>query len=157
MRATIFHTPFETLVDNSSAPRHHRGMDPPFESLDFLYTPSADVKRDLAYFADVLGARVVFAIEGDDTRVAMLELSPAPPQLLLADHLEGERTILVYRVKNLRASLKAMAAKGWKREASFEIPQGPCCSFVAEGRHRIALYQLTRPEVAGHFEGRRDF
>jgi hypothetical protein len=25
------------------------------------------------------------------------------------------------------------------------------------GGHRFALYQLTRPEVAAHFEGRRDF
>jgi hypothetical protein len=38
-----------------------------------------------------------------------------------------------------------------------EIPQGPCCSFRTPGGHRIALYQLTRAEVAPHFDGRRDF
>jgi len=38
-----------------------------------------------------------------------------------------------------------------------EIPQGPCCSLRTPGGHRIALYQLTRPEVASHFDGRRDF
>jgi hypothetical protein len=34
---------------------------------------------------------------------------------------------------------------------------GPCCSFTTPGGHRIAVYELTRPEVAAHFAGRRDF
>jgi hypothetical protein len=34
---------------------------------------------------------------------------------------------------------------------------GPCCSFTTPGGHRIALYELTRPEVPKQFEGRRDF
>ena len=33
------------------------------EELDFLYTPSRDVPRDMADLVDALGARVVFAIE----------------------------------------------------------------------------------------------
>lgn len=37
---------------------------PPFEQLDFLYTPSRDVAADMTYFTEVLGARVLFAIEG---------------------------------------------------------------------------------------------
>ena len=71
---------------------------PPFEQLDFLYTPTRDVASDLAYFTGVLGGR-----------------------------------------------------------AMFEIPHGPCCSFRTPSGHRIALYQLTRPEVAEHFAGRFDF
>jgi hypothetical protein len=50
-----------------------------------------------------------------------------------------------------------MQARGWVREHTFEIPHGPCCSFRTPGGHRFALYQLTRPEAANHFEGRRDF
>ena len=45
-----------------------------FEHLDYVYMPSADVAADLAYFSDVLGGRVVFAIDGMGTRVAMVEL-----------------------------------------------------------------------------------
>ena len=41
--------------------------------------------------------------------------------------------------------------------ATFEIPQGPICSFRGPGGHRIALYELTRPEVIASFAGRRDF
>ena len=50
-----------------------------------------------------------------------------------------------------------MEARGWTREPSFEIPHGPCCSFTTPGGKRVALYQLTRPEAARHFDGRRDF
>ena len=80
-----------------------------------------------------------------------------PPLVLLTDHLEGERAILVYRVPDLGAALTELEGRGWRRERSFEIPHGPICSFEGPGGHRVALYQLTRPEVAEHFEGRRDF
>jgi len=132
-------------------------MPGPFEQLDFLYMPSRDVARDLDYFSATLGGRVVFAIESTGTRVAAVSLTDAPPLVLLADHVDGERPILVYRVRDLRESLKTLESRGWTREHTFEIPQGPCCSFRTPGGHRVALYQLTRPEVSSHFEGRRDF
>jgi len=129
----------------------------PFEQLDFVYTPSRDVAGDVAYFADVLGGRVVFAIDSMGTRVAAVELTEGAPLVLLADHVEGERPILVYRVPDLPQALAAMESRGWERELIFDIPHGPCCSFRTPGGHRIALYQLTRPEVAPGFAGRRDF
>ena len=130
---------------------------PPFEQLDFLYTPSKDVAADLAYFTEVLGGRVLFAVEAMGTRVAAIELTSGPPTVLLTDHVEGERAILVFRVADLEATLAEQEATGWVRERRFEIPHGPCCSFRTPGGHRVALYQLTRPEATGHFDGRRDF
>jgi hypothetical protein len=127
------------------------------QQLDFLYMPSRDVAADLAYFTDVLAGRVVFAVEAMGTRVAAVRLTEDPPLLLLTDHLEGERPILVYRVPDLATALAGLEARGWRRRHTLEIPQGPCCSFRAPGGHRIALYQPTRPEVAAHFDGRRDF
>jgi hypothetical protein len=129
----------------------------PFERLDFLYVPSRDVAADLGYFTEVLGGRVVFAIEAMGTRVAAVRLTEQPPLVLLADHLDGERPVLVYRVPDLGAAMAELQARGWQRQHTLEIPHGPCCSFRTPGGHRIALYQLTRPEVADHFEGRRDF
>ena len=128
-----------------------------FESLDFSYHPSSDVKRDIAYFTDVLGGRLRFAVEGMGARVAAIELAAPPPTLLLADHVKGKTPILVYRVKRLRAALARLEKRGWEREATFEIPHGPICSFRAPGGQRIALYELTRPGAARSFEGRRDF
>jgi hypothetical protein len=129
----------------------------PFDRLDFLYVPSGDVEQDLRYFADVLGGHVVFAIDSMGTRVAAVRLSEDPPMILLTDHLEGDRPILVYRVPDLELALTQLEGRGWRREHTFEIPHGPICSFEGPGGHRVALYQLTRPEVAAHFEGRRDF
>lgn len=63
----------------------------------------------------------------------------------------------MYRVDDLGAALAELEARGWQRRQTLEIPHGPCCSFRTPGGHRIALYQLTRPEVATHFDGRRDF
>jgi hypothetical protein len=129
----------------------------PFEQLDFLYVPSRDVAEDLAFFSEILGGRVVFAIDSMGTRVAAVRLTEDPPLVLLTDHLEGDRPVLVYRVPDLDAALTELEGRGWRREHTFEIPHGPICSFEVSGGNRVALYQLTRPEVAEHFEGRRDF
>jgi hypothetical protein len=82
-----------------------------FEQLDFIYSPCRDVAAELAYFVDVLGASPAFAIEGMGTRVAMLELGTAPPHLLLADHLEGDRPVLVYRVADLSVAMRELASR----------------------------------------------
>lgn len=128
-----------------------------FKSLDFIYHPSRDVARDMAYLVDVLGGRLRFAVEGMGSRVAAIELAPPPPLLLLADHVEGDTPILVFRVPDLQAKMSALAKRGWKKQATFEIPHGPICSFKTKGGQRIALYQLTRPGAAATFDGRRDF
>jgi hypothetical protein len=140
------------------------GLDPnaddaplPFERLDFVYMPSRDVAADARYFTDVLGGRLIFAVDAMETRVAMIALTDEPPRLLLADHLEGDRPILVYRVASLDAALQALESRGWKRQRSIEIPHGPLCSFIAPGGQRIAVYELARPDVEDHFAGRRDF
>jgi hypothetical protein len=129
----------------------------PFESLDFVYTPSEDVARDMASVERILGARIVFAIEDGTTRVAALELSADGPLLLLTDHLTGDRPVLVYRVGDLLETIAALEDRGWQHGRSLEIPQGPCMSFTMPAGERIALYQLTRPEVGAQFEGHRDF
>ena len=125
--------------------------------LDFLYVPSADVAADATYWVNVLGARLVFAVEGMGARVAMLELGSSGPRILLTDHLEDQRTVLIYRVEDLERTRKVLGSKGWKRGRSIDIPHGPCTSFDTLGGQRVAIYQLTRPEVANHFEGRMDF
>jgi hypothetical protein len=115
------------------------------------------VAADARYLTEVLGGRLRFAIDSMGTRVAAIELTPEPPLVLLTDHLEDERPIMVFRVPDLSAALGELESRGWERGRSLEIPHGPCCSFRGPGGHRVALYQRTRPEAADHFEGRRDF
>jgi len=125
--------------------------------LDFLYVPSADVAGDATYWVNVLGARLIFAVEGVGARVAMLELGSSGPRILLTDHLEDQRTVLIYRVEDLDRTQKKLRSRGWKRGRSVDIPHGPCISFATPGSQRVAVYELTRPEAANHFVGRMDF
>ncbi|MDQ6878739.1 MAG: hypothetical protein M3082_13840 [Candidatus Dormibacteraeota bacterium] len=135
----------------------HATSGAPFVQLDYLYVPTKDVAAEIEYFTGVLGAQLAFSIEGMGARVAMLRMTEGPPYVLLTDHLEGDRPVMIYRVADLDLALADLRARGWKKAKNLEIPMGPCCSFTTPGGHRIAVYELTRPEVANHFLGRRDF
>jgi hypothetical protein len=129
-----------------------------FEHLDYVYMPSRDVAADVAYFTEVLGAELIFAIDGMGTRVAMVALTDEPPRILLAGHLDGDQPVLVYRVDDLTAAMAELEGRGWTPGHTLEIPQGPVCSFTTPGGQRLAIYQLSRPGVEeASFVGRRDF
>jgi len=119
--------------------------------------PSRDVAADLQHFEGGLGAEVVFAIEAFGARVAMLKLAAGPPQLLLADHLRGERPVLVYRVADLEAAAGELERRGVDPGPQLGIPHGPLHSFKLDGGQRVAIYELTRPNAGDHLAGRRDF
>jgi hypothetical protein len=105
----------------------------------------------------VLGAEVVFAIEAFGTRVAQVRLVESGPRLLLAEHLEGETPVLVYRVADFEAALNELTDRGAEIDARFGIPHGPCASVHTPSGQRIAVYELTRPEADERLAGRADF
>ena len=125
-------------------------------SLDYLYTPSADVAADLRYLVDVLGGEEGFAIEDGGIRVAMVSFG-GPPAILLTDHLEGDRPIHLFAVDDLSAARADLAGRGWSAERSVELPPGPAVTFRTPGGLRMAMYQPVRPFVVESFRGRRDF
>ena len=128
-----------------------------FLSLDFVYTPSRDVAAEAQRMVELLGAEHVFSIERFGTRVAMLRLTPEPPALVLAEHLAGERPYLVYRVEKLDTAMAALEGRGWEPAPVGGFPFGPLCAFEVAGGHRLAIYELTRPEIGERIEGRFDF
>ncbi len=133
------------------------GEDRLFARLEFIYTPSTDVAADMRYFVGALGAELVFAIEDGGTRVAMVQLTDEPPHIVLTDHLEGERSILVYRVERMDKAVVEISALGWTPERALELPMGPARTFRSPGGQRVAIYESTRPQVIASFRGRRDF
>jgi hypothetical protein len=128
-----------------------------FECLDFVYLPSRDVEAELKRYSEELGAEVVFAIEAFGTRVAMIRLTEESPRLLLAEHLEGDQPVLVFRARDLEQAVSELEAQGVEIAARFGIPHGPGVELVTSGPQRIALYELTRPEADKRLGGRRDF
>jgi hypothetical protein len=119
--------------------------------------PSRDVAADVRHFTERLGAELVFAIEAFDTRVAMLALSDGPPSVLLAEHLEDERPVLVFRVGDLDAAIADLESRGGEPGPRFGIPHGPGAMVEMPGGQRLAIYERTRPEADAHLAGRRDF
>ena len=127
------------------------------EALDILYVPSRDVEADLAFYRDVLGARVVFAIEAMGTRVAEIALGAQGPRVVLADHLSGDAPVLLHRVDDLDRTLEELTSRGVEPERRVELPLGPCATLRSPGGQRLGFYELTRPEVDERFAGRSDF
>lgn len=126
-----------------------------FGLLDFVYLPSRDVAADLAHWTQV-GGEVVFAVERFDTRVAMLTLGPGPG-FLLAQHLEGDAPVLVYRVDDLEAAVTDLGAQGLEVGERFEFPYGDAVEVPSPDPQRVAIYERTRPDRGDSLRGRRDF
>ena len=129
----------------------------PFESLDFVYMPATDVAAELEHIATVLGGEVGWAIERFGTRVAMVRLAPGSPHVLLAEHLEGERPVLVYRVASLEAAVAELEGRGWVEQVRAGMPYGPLSVFATPGGMQLAIYENTRPHATEMLAGRRDF
>jgi hypothetical protein len=129
----------------------------PFESLDFVYMPATDVAAELEHIVEVLGGEVGWAIERFGTRVAMVRLAAGPPQVLLAEHLEGEKPVLVYRVASLDAAVDELTERGWVEQVRAGMPYGPLSVFATPGGMQLAIYENTRPQATEMLAGRRDF
>src|SRR3954470_2219440 len=137
-------------VSTHPVPGTHRTI----EALDILYVPSRDVAADLAYYRDVLGGRVVWAIEAMGTRVAEVALAELGPRLVLAEHLSAGEPVLLHRVDDLDAALAAIDAVP---EEQAEFPLGPFAVLRTPGGQRIGFYEATRPAMLDGFVGRTDF
>jgi len=127
------------------------------ERLDFLYCPSDDAARDLAWWSDRLGATPVFAVERFDTRVACVEPVTAGPAVLFAEHLDGDRPVHVYRVDDLDAVVEELGRRGVQVSALFEFPFGDAVELALPGPQRVAVYARTREDRGESLRGRRDF
>ena len=110
-----------------------------FEQLDYLYVPSRDVGADVGYFTDTLGARLVFAIDAMGTRVAMVELTDGPPQIVLAGHLDGDRASL---------SLSIGSRTSRRPQSSF-VPPVSGLGHALENPPGPVRLRSSRPAVSG--------
>ena len=125
--------------------------------LEYVYAPSTDVVADARWLTEVLGGELVFAIDDGGARVAMVRLGTGGPPILVTDHLPDDRPVFLYRVYDLAATARALAARGWTSERTIELPMGPATTFHAPGGLRLAIFEATRRFVVDSMAGRRDF
>jgi hypothetical protein len=129
---------------------------PALGRLDFVYCPSRDAAADLAHWTDRLGAEPVFAVERFDTRVACVQPGEGPA-VLFAEHLDGDRPVLLYRVDDLAHATAALGAQGVEVGERFEFPYGEGAELRNPGPQRVAVYERTRADRGDSLRGRRDF
>ena len=129
-----------------------------FESLDYLYVPAADIKASVKYYTEVLGGELLWKIHAYGVWVACVSLTKPEekPYLLLADHIQKNNVMLIYRVKNLDKATKLLKKKGWEAESSIEIPPGPCSTFRDPSGNALVIYENKQPNVMNEFKGRID-
>ena len=126
---------------------------PPFGRLRFLYVGSSDVERDILYYSDVLGGVLVWNVKSEGTQVAAFRMGK-DALTLLADHMPAPSCEPVYEVDDIKSSAKLLKSKGWKPDASFEIPNGPCHIFKDPSGNRLVIFQDVRPDVMRYIAGR---
>jgi len=122
-------------------------MKPPSWALRCLYIGTADFDRDLAYYRDVLAARLVWHFEHFGAKVAAASMGDGP-LLLLADYRPAPSCMPVFEVENLAAAVRTLRARGWHALGSrFEIPNGPCLRFDGPSGNPYAPFEDQRPEA----------
>jgi len=126
-----------------------------FRSLDFLYVPCTDVDAEARDHVELRGAELVWKVRGMGTVVACLRPARDGPAILLSGHLQPGQPVLVYRVDDYEEAVARLRAAGLEPH-ELGIPHGPCASFTLSGGQRLAVYELTRPGAAHHFDGRFD-
>ena len=128
-----------------------------FEQLDFVYMRSHDVAADIKHYVEVLGGEVVFTVERFETRVAMVRIADDVPELVIAEHLEDDRPVLLYRVTDLDAATTELRSGGAEVGERFEFPFGFGAEVLGPKPQRIAIYERSRAERGESLPGRRDF
>ena len=124
-------------------------MAAPFGKIEYLYVGTSDFERDLAYYTNVLGAKVIWNRHAFGAKVASLRLCKGP-QYLLADHRPAPSCLPLFEVPDLKATSKQLRSRGWKWEGrSFEISPGPCILFKDPSGNELALFENVRPKVMG--------
>lgn len=128
-----------------------------FESLDFLYVPAPHLDASVKFYTDVLGGELVWKIHAFGVWVACIKISRIEkPYVLLADHINKNDVMQIYRVENLDNAIKELKTNGWKVESAIEIPPGPCCTLRDPAGNAVVIYQNVRPYVMQEFKGRID-
>lgn len=120
---------------------------PPLGELKYLYVGTSDFETDVAFYGDVLGGETIWNLSGFGARVAAFRLAEGP-LILIADHRHAPSCMPVFAVPNLKATVKALKARGWKPDSGpVEIPDGPCYVFKDASSNELAVFGNERPDA----------
>jgi len=119
-----------------------------FDDLDFLYFPSSDVAADAGHFTARLGGELVFAVERFGTRVAMVRLASQGPHVVLAQHLDSDPPVNVFRVADLADAVADLRARGAAVGERFEFRSARVSRSTTPDRSASRSTSALDPSVA---------
>lgn len=118
--------------------------------LVYLYVGSDDVRGDVAFYRDHLGAEVVWDHRAMGTEVAAVRLGDGP-LILLADHRDAPSVLPIWAVEDLDAARESLERSGWRGPIEqVEVPDGPCLLLHDASGNQIGLLQQVRPGLMEH-------
>jgi hypothetical protein len=122
-------------------------IDPfPLGPLLYLYVGSADVRRDLAYWNEALGADLVWRFQAFGADVAAVRLRADGPLVLLADHRPVPSCLPIFAVDNIETMATWLRETGWGPTTTrVEVPDGPCLVLQDPSGNEIGVLQQVRP------------
>ncbi len=126
------------------------GSDPfPLGRLVYLYIGSSDIRRDLAWYDEVLGADLVWRFEAFGADVAAVRVGPPEsPLVVLADHRPVPSCLPIWAVRSLDVTAEWLQATGWLQSAvRVGVPDGPCLVLHDRSGNELALLQQDRPDA----------
>lgn len=119
-----------------------------FGALKYLYVGVDDFEKALAYWCDVIGAKLVWRFHAFDANVAAVAVGQGTPLVLLADHRPAPSMMPLWVVEDLEGAVKELTARGWKAMAGpFGIPDGDCYTFVDPSGNECGLFENERPDA----------
>jgi predicted enzyme related to lactoylglutathione lyase len=109
---------------------------------------SSNVKHDLEFYQDVIGAKLIWHSKHFGAEVAAVSFGEEQPLLLLADHIKPPKCELIYEVQDIDLTFRDLESRGFRAEGEkFEIPNGPCYLFKDPSGNTLAIFEDVRPDV----------
>ena len=118
-----------------------------FEELKYIYKGTSGCEKDKEFYANILGAVLIWEFKRFGTSVAAFKLGNCNHLLLIADHLDAYENIPIYRTDDLEKSVQELENKGLSFKSSkFGIPDGNCILFEDNTANKYGIYEQAKDD-----------
>jgi catechol 2,3-dioxygenase-like lactoylglutathione lyase family enzyme len=116
----------------------------PYPTLSYLYVGTANFDADVKFYTTVLGARLEWAFDRFEAKVAGLRLGEGP-LVVLADHRPAGECRLLYEIESLEQFEAHLRAQGVEEIGRVDIPPGRCLLITDKSGNKLGFFEATWP------------
>ncbi|MGI8952248.1 MAG: VOC family protein [Chitinophagaceae bacterium] len=111
-----------------------------YKRLIYIYIGTLNYDVDINFYANVLGAELIWEFENFGAKVAAFDLCGGP-HLLTADHIKSPSKRLIYEVENIDDTSKKLEAKGWKADGNLKYRIEPASTLKIKVVMNMLFYK----------------